>query len=846
MSPNEPIVDTPMNTRRPPERNTPEVWKSAVERAGLGVWDWDLRTDMCYYSASWFAMLGYDDGELEQASDLWIKLVHPDDRDRAIQSGDQHIYGDAASIETELRLRHKDGHWVWVLDRGGIVEWDEDGKPVRVIGVQTDITRQKSAEIELEQTNWRFQLALEASHMGIWQFDTITEQSYWDPRTREIFGLEPGAMEVPRSAWHDNLHPEDKARAEAAHAIPTSMRGTSKVRYRIIRSDGEIRHVETLAQYAEKSGWKRVVGTIRDVTDEVIAAETLEAEKERFRVTLRAIDDGVVSTDTDGRITYVNRAARKLLGLTEAMLLGSEFEEAMEVARSRVAKDELNALADEDVVALSGESGALVLVRQSASPIRARDGRELGVVYSLQNVTTEWRKKQELAHAARHDPLTGLFNRNAFDQLLRAKIATADRAPFALLYLDLDYFKALNDFGGHAAGDAALRSVAKKIEALLPTGGVAARLGGDEFAIAMPLTSTGDVEELASALIAEVGTIQVLQTGAHPPLGGSIGIAIISQPDSIPADVLACADDACYAAKSSGRNRYAVFSESRTGNASGLTAARIVAELAEGKTDGRLQLYGQEIRLISDPYTPCARVEVLARLADKAGGFIPPSEFIPAAERFGMAAALDRWIIRTALLRHGGALSGDGALTLGFNLSAQTLSDPMLWEFVDTAICESGAQPTSIVFEITETTAFTNIEAAERFFRSARDRGCLVSLDDFGAGLSSFQYLRRFPINSIKIDGAFIENLAQSPFDRAIVASITGIASSVGYNVIAEKIEDEKALAILQELNVTYGQGFLLHHPEPLERVIERMGLLQSAPQKGAASARINRAKVGP
>jgi len=200
---------------------------------------------------------------------------------------------------------------------------------------------------------------------------------------------------------------------------------------------------------------------------------------------------------------------------------------------------------------------------------------------------------------------------------------------------------------------------------------------------------------------------------------------------------------------------------------------------------------------------------------------VPPGEFIPVAERFGIASRLDRWIIRTALSQHGPALRA-GALTLGFNLSAQTLSDPLLWDFVDGVIEETGAPHWGIGFEITETAAVTNFDAAEQFVRKARERRCSVSLDDFGAGMSSFEYLRRFPVDAIKIDGSFIEHIAESSFDREIVSAITGIARSLGCGVVAEKIERQETLDILHDMGVAFGQGFLLHRPEPLEAIVAR------------------------
>ncbi|AZO00601.1 EAL domain-containing protein [Mesorhizobium sp. M9A.F.Ca.ET.002.03.1.2] len=627
-----------------------EFWELALERAHLGVWDWDLRTGECFYSTMWSQMLGYGEGELAETSDLWLQLTHPDDRERATASGERHIAGLTGSIETELRLKHKSGDWVWVLDRGGVVERDAEGKPVRLMGVQTDITKQKQAEHELEQVNVRFRLALAASGTGIWHHDLATRKSYWDERTREIFGFVADTDEVPHDLWHSYLHPDDKDDTERAHMVPLQTQKVVAVQYRIIKRDGEVRHVESLLRFiadAQSSG--QILGTVRDVTE----------------------------------------------------------------AKQR---------------------------------------------------------EQELAHAAHYDALTGLLNRAAFDRLLAYHIATA--RPLAVFYVDLDYFKALNDFAGHAAGDLALKSVAEGILGCLPPSAHAARLGGDEFALLVPDCDARQAEKLAGAVLAAVRDAEP-GSAASRKLAASIGIAHVADRTTTVADALACADDACYAAKAAGRNRFAVFSPETTSGTSGLNAARLAADTVDAMEDGRLKLFGQEIHRLGKPWDESRHAEVLARLVGRNGRLIPPGEFIPAAERFGVASRLDRWIIRTALSLHGPALKS-GALTLGFNLSAQTLSDPQLWDFVDAVIDETGAPHSGIGFEITETAAVTNFTAAEQFVRKARERRCRVSLDDFGAGMSSFEYLRRFPVDAIKIDGSFIEHIAQSRFDREIVSANIG------------------------------------------------------------------------
>jgi diguanylate cyclase (GGDEF)-like protein/PAS domain S-box-containing protein len=674
-----------------------DIWKHAIDRASLGLWDWNLLTDECFYSASWFEMLGYEPSDLPLTGDLWLQLTHPDDREQAVQSGERHLSGEISSIETELRLLHKDGHWVWVLDRGGIIERDEAGRPTRAIGVQTDITQLKNAEAEVEQINSRFRLALEASNTGVWQFDIREGQSYWDHRTQAIYGLPQGPEEMPRQTWHNHLHPDDKVRAEAAHAAPLNPEETAKVRYRIVRADGAVRHVESLHRFLPMSGAAgRFIGTFRDVTE-------------------------------------------------------------------------------------------------------------------------EWEREQELASAARRDGLTGLLNRAAFEVELRNALTEADQHPFALFYIDLDYFKALNDSAGHAAGDAALRSVAHNICAALPNAKVS-RLGGDEFAVLLELPYA-EPEQAAATILQAIQAVRTRDGGNGPELGASIGIELVTTSQTSVADILARADDACYAAKTSGRNKWSRFTKERS-SASGLTAARLVADFSAAKEQGRLLLFGQEIRALVAPYNSSGNIEVLARLVSPEGQFVPPCEFIPAAERFGMAAALDRWLIKTALHRFGSALGASSKNRLSFNLSAHTLSDPSLWDFIEQAASEGMAAASSLGFEITETAAFTNVEAAERFVRQARSQGAHISLDDFGAGLSSFFYLRRFPVDSIKIDGSFIENIETSAFDRQVVSSIADIANTLGSSVVAERIERPATLKILQELGIGQGQGFLMHRPEPLEQLL--------------------------
>ncbi len=799
--------------------NDTERWQRALEAAGLGVWDWNLKTNICIYSESWCRMLGYRRSEFAENDDLFLLLIHPEDRERAIESGDRHLAGKTDRIETELRLQHKAGHWVWVLDRGAVIERDENGNPLRAIGVQTDITQQKQVERDTSLVNERFRLALTAADIGIWHFDVARGRSFWDAKTCEIFGLDTVSKEIDGDTWHTFLHPEDRHEAETRHFQALSEKSEVKVRYRIVRQDGEIRHLETLAKAVPNQGGAGyLVGTIRDVTAEVEAARALQTEKERYEITLGAINDAVVSTDVDGVINFANPSAERMFSLDEQDLIGLNVDSILR-GKGKIKSVQSGTTGGfKDDVVLEIDTS---YYRCRRSPVVGSEGKCVGQVYSSHDITSDYNRRKQLAYAAHHDSLTGLYNRVAFDEALEAAILQAGETRLAIFYLDLDHFKALNDFAGHAAGDEALKAIAAGLTALLPEGAFFARLGGDEFAILLKDYDRTSAENFATEAIAAVRDVSLSCAVNGPRLGCSIGVFVIDDASIVPSDALARADDACYAAKSAGRNRFAFFTESRSTRTSGLSAAREVADLTEALEDNRLILFGQEIRSLQRPNEQCGRLEILARLESADGRIIGPGSFIPAAERFGMAAMLDRWIIRKALAEHGHRL-GSANLKVGFNLSAQTLCDPTLWPFIKEVAEETFTPLSQIAFEITETAAVSCFETAELFVRSARRHGCSVSLDDFGSGLSSFDYLRRFPISCIKIDGAFVEKIVESKVDRAIIASIMELGRNLGFDVVAEKIENEKVATRLQQLGVAYGQGFHLHKPEPLDDIIGR------------------------
>ena len=805
-------------------------WSFALESAGLGVWDANLMTGQCYYSPTWKKMLGYREDELGDSGDLWLELIHPDDRKRAIDSGERHVAGETSQIETEFRLRHKDGHWVWVLDRGRVVEWDATGKPTRMIGVQTDITEQKNTAHQLELLNERIQLALDAGQVGLWHFNVETETVLWDRRMREIFGIGPGPEEVPRSTWHKLLHPEDAAMAERAIEATYETGDPMKMSYRIVKPDGEVRYVFALARLVRREGTPAMLmGSIWDITEQVQSAEALAREKDLYRVTLQSIGDAVLTTNVDDIITFTNPAAERLLLRPATELIGLRVGDVMRLVdeesgnvltsstmRAMESRSTVDRVEDAVLIRSDGERRS---IRDLASPIFNAAGGVAGAVLVVQDITNARNLQRELSHAATYDTLTGLLNRRAFEAAASPIIARPE-GTHALLYIDLDRFKMVNDTLGHAAGDALLRMATASMRDMLPDDALIGRLGGDEFAALVRSERPADAQELAGDLIEGIRKVRLEWDGKLQEIGASIGIVFLNDPGITLNDAIARADAACYTAKAEGRNRTAIYDAHAGAARHNLASAQAASRILEALAEGRIEIYGQQIREISDTTDNTVCIEILSRMRNTDGTIIAPAEFVPAAERFGLMGVVDRWIIEHTLERYGGQIMATNNVAIALNLSANTISDPTLWQFVKAAIDRTHVSPSRLIFEITETTAVNNYEAAVHFVKEARAAGCRISLDDFGAGLSSFGYLHHFRVDSIKIDGTFIETLSNSRLNQAVVASIGGIARELGVDVVAEHIEDPDAVGILRSLGVGYGQGFLFHRPQPLDALL--------------------------
>ncbi len=561
--------------------------------------------------------------------------------------------------------------------------------------------------------------------------------------------------------------------------------------------------------------------------DELIAR--LTAEKERIQVTLRSIGDGVLTVDTDGRVTYLNPVAERLTGWSSEEACGQALDDVLKLVDEHtgerlanpvgqcVERDNLVAIEQEVLlVDRSGERQSAVEV--SASPIRDHDRQVVGVVVVAHDVTELRGMARVMSYQANHDPLTGLVNRREFEARLWHALESARTAKVqhAMAYLDLDQFKLVNDTCGHVAGDELLKQLTGKFQRRLRDTDVLARLGGDEFGLLLHRCSMRQARRIAESLCDLVRDFRFVWDDKVFNIGVSIGLVPVDG-TSTPTDLLAAADAACYVAKDQGRNRvHSVYPHDR----------ELAHRHGEMQWTSRIQralddrLFSLRIQRI-EPLNAEGPVlgEFLMNMLDGDGSLITPSAFLPAAERFHMMPGIDRCVVRMVFerVRTGAGdpqLAGIGCFTL--NVSGQSLSDETFLEYVIEELRTSGVEPERICFEITETAVIANLERAKHFIQSLRQRGCKFALDDFGSGLSSFGYLRSLPVDFLKIDGLFVKHMSKDPIDYSMVEAIHQVGKVMGITTIAEFVEDSATLEMLREMGIGYAQGYEVHRPEPL------------------------------
>ncbi len=563
------------------------------------------------------------------------------------------------------------------------------------------------------------------------------------------------------------------------------------------------------------------------------AEQAVFAEKERAEVTLKSIGDAVISTCPEGRIEYMNPVAERFTGWTAAEARGRPLTEVVhlidEGTRAFVADPVRGLLtrgggiqAEHPVIVT--RSGEELAVQESAAPIYDAQGRAVGAVFVFRDVTQERHLKRALSYQASHDTLTGLINRREFDHRLQKAVTRANRGEgeYALLYIDLDQFKLVNDTCGHQAGDRLMRSITGLLRTRVRASDTIARLGGDEFGILLGECTLEHALHIAEGVRQAIFAYRFEWGSRTLSVGASIGIVQVKRDTASSASLMSAADIACYAAKEQGRNRIHVYESG--GASSREREMHWATRITRAVEENRLELYFQPILPIAEGGGLPPFHELMVRLRDEDGRLILPGEFIPAAERYNVMPSIDRWVVlqATAILRRQRELAGETPL-LAVNLSGNSLNDQSFLDFVLQHAVDS-AVARSLCFEITETAAVTSLSDAMYFMQELRGRGCKFALDDFGSGLSSFMYLKTLPVDFLKVDGQFVTHLTSSPLDRSMVEAVGNIGRTLGIRTVAECVESQEALDELKRIGIDFVQGYFLGRPRPIAELSGGVG----------------------
>ena len=675
----------------------------------------------------------------------------------------------------------------------------------------------------------RDRLVTQTANDGLWDYDVRDNSMYFSPRWRVMLGYAEG-VEVPE--WRLLVHPDDFARVQ--DQLREHLEGRTELFesvHRMQHASGEWRWIQSRVQgrLDENRRLRRLVGVETDITERKLYEEALFREKESAQITLQSIGDGVVTTDAEARVQYLNPVASELTGWKLDDAVGRSIDEifrgfheetcepienpvAIAMRRNRPIKSVRPAL-------LIRRDGNELYIESTASPIRDPVGNVSGGVLVFHDVSESRELNRRLSYAASHDILTELVNRREFEtRLERAlKSAKARETSYAVLYLDLDQFKIVNDACGHNAGDALLKQIGALLKSKIRWRDTLARLGGDEFGVLLESCTMDEALRTAENLRELISEFRFVWDERTFRLGVSVGVVPITPQTDDVASLLSAADSACAAEKDAGRNRVYNYQENDIDLMKRRKEMQWAARISNALDENRFELFRQTIQPLQATGEHGAHYELLIRMRDEAGSLIAPGLFIAAAERYGLMTAIDRWVIQSAFRWLVSEADERERLALcSINLSGQSLADEKFLPFVIEQFQKSGLSGACICFEITETAAIASYSQANRFIHALKEIGCRFALDDFGTGLSSFGYLKHFPVDYLKIDGSFVKEMLHDPIDREMVRSINEIGHLTGKKTIAEFAENTEIITMLRGMGIDFAQGYGVAEPKRL------------------------------
>jgi diguanylate cyclase (GGDEF)-like protein/PAS domain S-box-containing protein len=820
------VVIRDMSARRAVEQalhDSEERFDLAMRGTNDGVWDWNLQTGESYYSPRWKSMLGYTEEELENHRDTWQFLIHQDDLATASRHLNDCLAGHTPTFEAEFRMRHKSGTYVHILSRAFLVQ-REDGKPTRLVGTHVDISGRKAVEETLrERVRLQEYIAKIADNLPgtICSFQQRTDGAfsllYASTNLYELYDCSPEEAESDAAPLLARVHVDDidgvlDSIAESARSLTLWQH-----EYRFVHpAKGEIWVEGRCAPEREPDGSTVWHGFLYDVSERRRSEERLREAS----TVLASTHDGVVVTDRNGVIKSVNPAFCKISGYDEDELVGWNANLLQSGRHDRAFFAALwESLRTEGL--WQGEiwnrrrSGETYPVWLTISAVHAA-GEEAGnYVATFSDISSLKASEKQLEHLAHHDALTDLPNRVVLHARLEQAISRVRRVGGcgALLFLDLDRFKHVNDSLGHPAGDELLRQVSQRLRLRLRDTDTLARFGGDEFVVLLDqINEPEDAARVAQVLIDQLDEPFILSGTQEVFVGTTIGISLFPADGELAEQLIQHADAALYDAKANGKGTYRFFTADLTRTA--INRLEMESRLRRGLERNEFLLHYQPLVTLADGKT--VGVEALVRWQDPVHGLVPPVKFIPLAEDTGLICQLGDWVLRTACAQMKEWRDAGVELErVAVNLSPKQFQQSDLYERIETILTDAGLPGHCLELEITEGVLMEQAREAEAKLHMLRKLGVKIAIDDFGTGYSSLAYLKRFPIDKLKVDQSFVRDIPEDVADMEIATAIIGLAQNLGLEVLAEGIETKAQLEFLERRGCDTGQGYWFGKPMP-------------------------------
>jgi diguanylate cyclase (GGDEF)-like protein/PAS domain S-box-containing protein len=768
-------------------------------------------------------VMGYSVAEWQANPAIWFESVHPDDRERVAATW---TAADATgSFSLEYRIHDRAGRLVWLRHEAVLIRDGASGTAFWQ-GIATDVTAARLAEEQIRSSEERLRLALEAASMATWDLDLTTGRTVRSAGMAPLYGLPEGALDDPEADPLAGILPEDRHHLDEMDEHFQRDGSVCTAEYRVARPDGAIVWLREQGRAAAGSSVPptRVLGVTMDVTAQKAAEAALQESKNQFQLLFfsNPLPMWVYDRETLAFLE-VNAAAITHYGFTrDEFLAMSIYEIRQPEDRSRLLA---NLAAARTPMERSGvwthrlKDGRFIQADVSSHTLAFNDRDAVLVV--AQDVTERLALEDQLQHQALHDVLTDLPNRALFaDRLGQALARRQEGMRVAVLFLDLDDFKYVNDTYGHGAGDELLMQVAKRIYGCVGPADTVSRMGGDEFTVLLDnIASEADAERVAGAVAGALREPFALAAG-QVHVTGSIGIATAEAGAYSADELLRGADAAMYEAKRRGKARWSTFGRDARDEAR--RRAMLQAELRAAIAGGQFVLVYQP--LVELGTRQVASVEALIRWHHPVRGVIPPGDFIPLAEENGLIVPLGQWVLREAcrqLREWQEHYPEQAGLSVSVNLSARQLTHPTLVADVAAVLHEFAIPAECLRLELTESAAMANPQTSIIVLRALKELGVALAIDDFGAGYAGLSYLRECPVDTLKIDRSYIADVTRTSDGAALITAILQVAQSLGLDVTAEGIETEDQLDALERLGCRYGQGYLLGRPQAVEALDE-------------------------